>query len=188
LGFTTLSEELAPQQLSEQTSSYFETVTSALAEEGATIDKFIGDSVMAFWGAPKDIDDHPYRACVAALRASRRMERLNAQWAAEGRKPMRTRFGLHSADVVVGNVGSQQRLSYTVMGDGVNVASRVEGLNKQFGSSICMSENIFELVKDRIVVWPLGNAAVKGRKKEIMVYELLGIAGAIDPELVPNAN
>jgi class 3 adenylate cyclase len=187
-GFTTLSEELPPQQLSEQTSSYFETVTSALAEEGATIDKFIGDAVMAFWGAPKDMDDHPYRACVAALRASRRMERLNARWAAEGRKPMRTRFGIHCADVVVGNVGSQQRLSYTVMGDGVNVASRVEGLNKQFGSSICISESIFELVKGRVVTRPLGKVAVKGRKKEIMVYELLGIAGSTNPELVPNAN
>jgi class 3 adenylate cyclase len=184
-GFTTLAEELSPQQLSDQTSSYFETVTSALAEQGATIDKFIGDAVMAFWGAPKDVEDHPYRACVAALRASRRMEQLNARWAAEGRKPMRTRFGLHCADVVVGNVGSQQRLSYTVMGDGVNVASRVEGLNKQFGSSICISESIFELVKGRVVTRPLGNVAVKGRKKEIMVYELLGIAGSTDPELVP---
>jgi class 3 adenylate cyclase len=127
-GFTTLAEGLSPQQLSEQTSSYFETVTAALVEEGATIDKFIGDAVMAFWGAPKEVDDHPYRACVAALRASRRMERQNSRWVAEGRKPMRTRFGIHCADVVVGNVGSRQRLSYTVMGDGVNVASRVEGL------------------------------------------------------------
>ena len=183
-GFTTLSEELPPQQLSEQTSSYFETVTSALAEEGATIDKFIGDAVMAFWGAPKGVDDHPFRACIGALRASRRMERLNARWVAEGRKPMRTRFGLHCADVVVGNVGSQQRLSYTVMGDGVNVASRAEGLNKQFGTSICISESVFELVKDRVVVRPLGSVAVKGRRKEILVYELLGVHGSTDPDLV----
>jgi adenylate cyclase len=186
-GFTTLAEGLSPQQLSEQTSGYFDTVTSALAEEGATIDKFIGDAVMAFWGAPREVDDHPYRACAAALRASRRMERQNASWLAEGRKPMRTRIGIHCDDVVVGNVGSRQRLSYTVMGDGVNVASRVEGLNKQFGTSICISESVFERVKGRAVVRPLGNTAVKGRKKEIPVFELLGIAGSTDPDLAPPA-
>jgi adenylate cyclase len=181
--FTTLAEELTPHQLSEQTAGYFETVTSALVGEGATIDKFIGDSVMAFWGAPREVDDHAFCACVAALRASRRMERLNARWAAEGRKQMRTRFGLHCANVVVGNVGSRDRLSYTVMGDGVNVASRIEGLNKQFGTAICISESIYELVGSRVVARPLGNVPVKGRRKEIMVYELLGIAGSDDPEL-----
>jgi adenylate cyclase len=182
-GFTTLSEELSPQQLSDQTSGYFETVTTALSEEEATIDKFIGDAVMAFWGAPRQVEDHPFRACVAALRASRRMDRLNAVWMKQGRKPMRVRLGLHSADVVVGNVGSRQRLSYTVMGDGVNVASRIEGLNKQFGTSICISESVFEMVKDRVIARPLGSTAVKGRRQEIMVYELRGIAGSDDPEL-----
>ena len=115
------------------------------------------------------------------------MERLNARWTAEGRKPMRTRFGLHCADVVVGNVGSKQRLSYTIMGDGVNVAARMEGLNKQFGTSICISESIFERVQGRVVARSLGSVAVKGRKKEIMVYELLGIAGSTDPDLAPAA-
>ena len=185
-GFTTLSEELSPQQLSEQTSGYFETVTAALVGEKATIDKFIGDAVMAFWGAPKEVDDHPFRACVAALRASRRMNRLNERWMAEGRKPMRTRFGLHCSDVVVGNVGSPDRLSYTVMGDGVNVASRIEGLNKQFGTSICISESVYEIVSSRVIVRPLGLTSVKGRKQEIMVYELLGIQGSADPDLCEN--
>jgi adenylate cyclase len=129
------------------------------------------------------VDDHPYRACEAALRASRRMEQLNARWMTEGRKPMRPRFGLHCAEVVVGNVGSRQRLSYTVTDDGVDVASRVEGLNKQFGTLICVSESVVELVKDRVVVRPLGSVAVKDRKKEVMVYELLGIAGSADMEL-----
>ena len=118
------------QELSAQTSHYFETVTSAVAEEGGTIYKFIGDSVMALWGAPTVTEDHVFRACVAALRASRRMEQVNARWAAEGRKQMRVRFGVHCDTVVVGNVGSRARLSYTVMGDGVNVAARIEGLNK----------------------------------------------------------
>jgi class 3 adenylate cyclase len=182
--FTTIAEQLSSQELSEQTSHYFETVTSAVAEEGGTIDKFIGDCVMALWGAPTVMEDHVFRACVAALRASRRMERLNASWAAEGRKEMRVRIGIHCDTVVVGNVGSRARLSYTVMGDGVNVASRIEGLNKQFGTSICISQNVYDRVSDRIVGRALGRVSVKGRKTEITVYELLGIAGSNDPELI----
>ena len=181
--FTAIAEQLSSGELSEQTSHYFETVTSAVAEEGGTIDKFIGDCVMALWGAPTAGENHVFRACVAALRAHRRMERLNASWAAEGRKQMRVRIGLHCDTVVVGNVGSRARLSYTVMGDGVNVASRIEGLNKQFGTSICISENVYDQVSDLIVARALGRASVKGRKTEIMVYELLGIAGSNDPEL-----
>ena len=181
--FTTVAEQLSSQELSEQTSLYFETVTSAVAEEGGTIDKFIGDCVMALWGAPSDMENHVFRACVAALRAHRRMERLNASWAAEGRKQMRVRVGLHCDTVVVGNIGSRARLSYTVMGDGVNVAARIEGLNKQFGTSICISENVYERVSDLIVARALGRVSVKGRKTEIIVYELLGIAGSNDPEL-----
>jgi class 3 adenylate cyclase len=182
--FTTIAEQLSSQELSEQMSHYFETVTSAVAEESGTIDKFIGDCVMALWGAPTVMEDHVFRACVAALRASRRMERLNASWAAEGRKEMRVRIGIHCDTVVVGNVGSRARLSYTVMGDGVNVASRIEGLNKQFGTSICISQNVYDRVSDRIVSRALGRVSVKGRKTEIMVYELLGIAGSNDPELI----
>jgi len=181
--FTTIAEQLSPQELSEQTSRYFETVTSAVAEEGGTIDKFIGDSVMAFWGAPTATDDHVFRACVAALKASRRMKQLNDQWAREGRTQMHVRFGVHCDIVVVGNVGSPERLSYTVMGDGVNVASRIEGLNKRFGTSICISENVHDQVCGRIVARPLGRVPVKGRRTEIMVYELLGIDGTGDPEL-----
>jgi class 3 adenylate cyclase len=181
--FTAIAEQLSSRELSEQTSHYFEMVTSAVAEEGGTIDKFIGDCVMALWEAPTAGDNHVFRACVAALRANRRMERLNASWAAEGRKQMRVRIGLHCDTVVVGNVGSRARLSYTVMGDGVNVASRIEGLNKQFGTSICISENVYDQVSDLIVARALGRVPVKGRKSEIMVYELLGIAGNNDPEL-----
>ena len=181
--FTTIAEQLSSRELSEQTSHYFEVVTSAVAEEGGTIDKFIGDCVMALWGAPTAGENHVFRACVAALKAHRRMERLNASWAAEGRKQMRVRIGLHCDTVVVGNVGSRARLSYTVMGDGVNVASRIEGLNKQFGTSICISENVYDQVSDLIVARALGRVSVKGRKTEIMVYELLGIAGSNDPEL-----
>jgi len=182
-GFTSLAEQLAPHQLTEQTSRYFENVTGAVAEEQGTIDKFIGDSVMAFWGAPAALDDHAFHACRAALRARHRMVRLNAEWAGTGRKPMRVRIGVHCGDVVVGNVGSPQRLSYTVMGDGVNIASRVEGLNKQFGTTICISDDVRHQVGDRVVSRPMQLLSVRGRTGRFVVHELLGIAGSDDPEL-----
>jgi adenylate cyclase len=181
--FTSISEQLTPQELSTQTSSYFGLVTSAIAGEHGTIDKFIGDSVMAFWGAPQPVDDHVYLACVAALRANGRMRRLNADWSAEGGTPMRVRIGVHCADVVVGNVGSAERLSYTVMGDGVNIASRIEGLNKEFGTSVCIGDSVHAEVGGRLVARPIRRVAVRGRSARIMVYELMGIAGSADPEL-----
>jgi adenylate cyclase len=182
-GFTTLAEQLAPHELTEQTSRYFENVTGAVAEEQGTIDKFIGDSVMAFWGAPAALDDHAFHACRAALRARHRMVRLNVEWAGTGRKPMRVRIGVHCGDVVVGNVGSPQRLSYTVMGDGVNIASRVEGLNKQFGTTICISDDVRQQVGDRVVSRPIQLLSVRGRTGRFVIHELLGIAGSDDPEL-----
>jgi class 3 adenylate cyclase len=181
--FSTIAETMPPQELSDQASRYFEIVTGAVAEEHGTVDKFIGDSVMAFWGAPTAVEDHVYRACLAALKASYRMKRRNREWAHVGLKQMKVRFGVHCADVVVGSVGSPERLSYTVMGDGVNVASRMEGLNKNYGTAICISESVHELVADRVLARPIRRLSVKGRSGTFLVYELLGITGDSDPEL-----
>ena len=104
------------------------------------------------------------------------MEKVNEAWRAEGRPSIRMRIGLNCANVLVGNVGSSERLSYTVMGDGVNVAARLEGMNKIFGTTICISDSVFEAVRSEIVARPLRKVQVKGRKHEFMVYELLGIA------------
>jgi len=187
-GFTTLAEQLAPHELTEQTSRYFENVTGAIAEEQGTIDKFIGDSVMAFWGAPAELEDHVFHACCAALRARHRMARLSMESARIGRKPMRVRIGVHCGDVVVGNVGSPERLSYTVMGDGVNIASRLEGINKQFGSTICISDAVLKQVGDRVVCRPLELLSVRGRSGRFVIHELMGIAGSNDPELAASAD
>jgi class 3 adenylate cyclase len=181
--FSAVSERILPADLMRQVSTYFEEVTHAVTAESGTIDKFIGDSVMAFWNAPTATEDHVYRACRAAVRAAARLRALNDKWRQDGRPPMRVRIGMNCADVVVGNVGSSDRLSYTAMGAGVNVASRLEGLNKIFHTTICISDSVYDEVSDRIVARPLRPVSVKGRQSRFMVYELLGIRDALDAEL-----
>ena len=158
-------------------------MSGAISEEGGTVDKFIGDGVMAFWNAPVQRPDHVLRACAGALRAARRMERVNDAWEAEGRPRIKIRIGLNCAAVLVGNVGSSTRLSYTALGDGVNVAARLEGVNKQFGTTICISDSIYDQLRTEILVRPLKPVQVKGRKTEFMIYELLALRASDDPEL-----
>ena len=181
--FSTHSETLAPNDLLMQISTYLEQVSGAIAEEGGTVDKFIGDGVMAFWNAPVHCPDHVLRGCAGALRAARRMERVNDAWEAEGRPRIRIRIGLNCANVLVGNVGSSTRLSYTALGDGVNVAARLEGINKLFGTTICISDSIYDQVQAEILARPLKRVQVKGRKTEFMIYELLAVRDSEDPEL-----
>ena len=183
--FSSHAETLAPDDLLIQISAYLEEVSSAISHEGGTIDKFIGDGVMAFWNAPVERHDHVLRACAAALRAARRMERVNDVWKLEGRPRIRLRIGLNCASVLVGNVGSSTRLNYTALGDGVNVASRLEGLNKLFGTTICISDSIYDQAKTDLLARPLRRVQVKGRQTEFMVYELLGLATSEDPEVRP---
>lgn len=174
-GFSSLAEVTPTRELLETVSAYLELVTLAVKEEKGTIDKFIGDAVMAFWGAPVIVTDHSYRACVAAVRSQRRMAILNARLAETGKGPLTVRIGIHSDQVLVGNIGSLERLSYTVMGDGVNIASRLEGINKDFGTSICVSNAVFKESGERLWMRPIDLVAVKGRKGEFLIYELLGI-------------
>jgi class 3 adenylate cyclase/ABC-type nitrate/sulfonate/bicarbonate transport system substrate-binding protein len=181
--FSSHSETLAPDDLLVQISTYLEEVSSAISEEGGTVDKFIGDGVMAFWNAPVQRPDHVLRGCAAALRAARRMERVNDAWEAEGRPRIHIRIGLNCANVLVGNVGSSNRLSYTALGDGVNVAARLEGINKQFGTTICISDSIYDQAKADILARPIKRVQVKGRKTEFLIYELLAIRAGDDPDL-----
>jgi class 3 adenylate cyclase len=181
--FSSHSETLAPDDLLVQISTYLEEVSSAISEEGGTVDKFIGDGVMAFWNAPVERPDHVLRACAAAVRAVRRMERVNDAWEAEGRPRINVRIGLNCANVLVGNVGSSNRLSYTALGDGVNVAARLEGINKQFGTTICISDSIYDQAKADILARPIKRVQVKGRKTEFMIYELLALRTSDDPDL-----
>ena len=184
-GFSTLSEELPTQTLLLRVSRHLELVTRSVNLEHGTIDKFIGDGVMAFWGAPSLLEDHAWRACVAALRIQKGMDVLNDSWRAEGSRPLRVRIGIHSDAVLVGNIGSLERMSYTVMGDGVNIAARLEGINKEFRTSICISHAVFKEAGERLCVRPIDEVAVKGRRGLIPIYELMGAYGAGE-ELEPS--
>jgi adenylate cyclase len=180
--FSTWAEATPAQALLERVSAYFEAVTLAVNAEEGTIDKFIGDGVMAFWGAPALLDDHAYRACVAALRARQRMAEVNREWQAQGLNTLHMRVGIHSDAVLVGNMGSSERMSYTVMGDGVNLAARLEGVNKEFGTAICVSHAVFREAGERLWLRRIGVVTVKGRRADMQVYELLGTRGG-DPAL-----
>jgi class 3 adenylate cyclase len=182
-GFTALSEGRLPYDVVFVLNRYFAAIGLAVESAGGRVDKFIGDGIMAFWGAPIALEDHVLRACVGALRAARRMQQVNDDWRRQGKPSFRLRIGLNSASVLVGNVGSTERFSYTVMGDGVNVAARLEGMNKGFGTTICISDSVFDAVAREIVARPLRRVQVKGRKQEFMVYELLGMVDSDDPEL-----
>lgn len=171
--FSTLAQSVSAESLLEDTTTYFSIATEAITRHGGTVDKFIGDAVMGFWGAPERVEDHAVRACRAALDIVRGLERANREWSSKGKKTLRVRVGVNSALVLVGNIGSAERLSYTAIGDGVNVASRLEGKNKELGSTICISDTTYQLAKEHIVVRPLQPVSVKGRTGEFMVYELL---------------
>lgn len=184
-GFSALSERLPSHTLLQQVSAYLSLVSEVVESELGTVDKFIGDGTMAFWGAPERVPDHAWHACVAALRIQRGMAMLNRQWVANGLEPLNVRIGLHSDSVLVGNIGSVERMSYTVLGDGVNVAAYIEGANKAFGTSICVSQAVVREAGHRLCIRPLDHVSVKTRQSSILVYELLGAHGA-EPELEPD--
>lgn len=177
-GFSALAERIASRDLLQRVSIMLEVVTRSVHVERGTIDKFMGDGVMAFWGAPAPLDDHAWHACVAALCVQRDMEAHNKVWRAEDAPEMRLRIGIHSDAVLVGNVGSHERMSYTVLGDGVNIAARLEALNKEYGTFVSISHDTFQEAGDRLCVRPIDDVTVKGRRAHITVYELFGVYGA----------
>jgi adenylate cyclase len=172
-GFTGMSERLG-DRIIPLLSRYFDMVSNEVQSYGGTIDKFIGDAVMAFWGAPKANAAHALDCCRAAL-ACQLAIRASGLTDDAG-NPLRIRIGINSGDMVVGNIGSQIRLNYTVIGDAVNIASRLEGTNKVYGSDIILGPETRRLAGDQIRVRELDRLAVYGRAGGLQIYELLGIA------------
>jgi adenylate cyclase len=169
----------------EQLGEYFEAMSSTLKQQPpGTLDKFIGDSIMAFWGAPESNPDHAIAACRAALACQQALKPLHEKWTREGKPLFYQRIGINSGEVIVGNMGSASRLNYTVVGDTVNTASRFEGLNKLYGTRIIIGESTRQRVDEHFVMRPLDLVSVKGSTKGVRIYELMAEAAGADARIL----
>jgi adenylate cyclase len=170
--FTTMTEQSDPVELIALLNDYLTAMTEIIFKHDGIVDKFIGDGILAYWGAFTPGKNHALLAARAALEMTRRLEELNRQWQAAGRQPIAIGIGLNTGEVIFGNVGSGKKIEFTVIGDAVNLASRLEGLNKQFGTSIIISDATRIRLGDAAVVRPLGGVQVKGKTVETKVFEL----------------
>ncbi len=176
-GFTTLSETMAPEAVAAILSEYFDAMTAVIFKYRGMINDFVGDAVMAIFGAPLADREHAPHAVRAAIEMDEALARLNALWELQGLPRLRMGIGIHSGEVFAGNVGGRSRVKYTIVGDTVNVASRVEGLNKEVGTTILITEATRRLLGDRVETRDLGPRAVKGRTELVHVHELLAVVG-----------
>jgi len=181
-GFTTLSENMTPQELVNHLNVYLTAMTDLILEYGGTLDKYVGDEIMCFWGAPIPQEDHAILACKCALKQMEKLRELNEQWP-ENRR-INIGIGLNSGIMTVGNMGSPGRMNYTLMGDNVNLGARLEGTNKQYGTGIIISEFTYGLVKDHFIVRELDNIRVKGKNKPVLIYELVDTIDSLNPPVL----
>jgi adenylate cyclase len=177
--FTAFSERLPPKQLVAVLNEYFTPMTNIIQEHRGALDKFIGDAVMAFWGAPLPLENHAQYACEAALKMKEALVSLREGWSQRNFPILTARMGIHSGPVVAGNVGSRERFNYTVLGDTVNLASRLEGANKLYGTTILISEDTFRLAGPAFLARELDSIRVKGRQTPVRIYELTGKRGEV---------
>jgi adenylate cyclase len=173
-GFTTISEKMTPEDLVHFLNEYLTAMTNLVFKYDGLLDKYMGDAIMAVFGAPLDQPDHAVRACRTALGMMEELKTLQKKWAEDGRPFLNIGIGINSGDMVVGNMGSDMRFDYTVMGDSVNLGSRLEGINKEYGTNIVISEYTYAAIKDVLLCRELDSVRVKGKKLPVKIYELLG--------------
>ena len=179
-GFTTLSERLSPSELSARLGKYFSAMLQELMAERGTLDKLIGDAIMVYFGCPIADGRHAQQACRGALAMQRRMIELNAQWAAAGLPQLRTRVGVNTGRAVAGNMGTETIFNYTILGDCVNLASRLEGVNKEYGTLVLVGEDTWTRVKEDFEGRELDWIRVKGKTRPVAIFELAAEGGALD--------
>ncbi|OGQ60280.1 MAG: hypothetical protein A3J24_06770 [Deltaproteobacteria bacterium RIFCSPLOWO2_02_FULL_53_8] len=173
-GFTTLSEGLKPDALVKLINDYLTPMTDLIMKNDGTIDKYMGDAIMAFWNAPLDQPEHPKMACRTALEMLKKLDELSPVWEAAGIKKFDIGIGISTGRAIVGNMGSNQRFDYTVMGDTINLGSRLEGLNKEYGTHIIVPKFTYLDVKAEFVLRELDYVRVKGKDQPIQIFELMG--------------
>lgn len=174
-GFTSISERLTPEELVEHLNIYLQAMTDIVIKYYGTLDKYVGDEIMAFWGAPIEMEDHPLKACRAGIEMMAVLHEMNKKWDQEGKPRLDIGIGINTGDMVVGNMGSSSRMDYTLMGDNVNLGARLEGTNKVYRTNIIISEFTYEYVKDHVIVRELDVIKVKGKERQVKIYELIDL-------------
>ena len=172
--FTTIAEGLTPEDLVHLLNAYLTAMTDIVFKYNGTLDKYMGDAIMAIYGAPLDLPDHPIKACQSALEMMKELKILNQKWIGEGKQPINIGIGVNTGPMMVGNMGSDQRFDFTVMGDSVNLGSRLEGANKSYKTNIIISEFTFERVKNEFTCMELDSVRVKGKEQPVKIYNLTG--------------
>ena len=171
-GFTSVSERGEPEEIVAQLNEYFSRMVPVVFAHRGTVDKFVGDMIMALFGAPLVDPQHAEHAVQTAVAMVEELHRMNAEWAAAGRPTLDIGIGINSGDMVAGNIGSETIMSYTVIGDNVNLGSRLESLNKQFGSRIIISAATRQRLQGRYDIRPLGGVTVKGKTQSVDIFEV----------------
>jgi len=174
-GFSSFSENLSPEQLTQLLNTYLTAMTAIIHEEGGTIDKYEGDAIIAFWNAPLPVPDHAQRAVRTAIRCQQKLEEIRPELREKFGYELFMRIGVNTGPVVVGNMGSEQRFDYTVLGDAANLASRLEGINKVFGTYTMISEKTRNLLGPDFPARELSRVTVVGREEPVRVYEPMTI-------------
>jgi len=182
--FTTISEGLTPEELVHLLNEYLTVMTDIVFKHDGTLDKYMGDAIMALYGAPLEIPDHPARACHSALEMMEGLKTLNEDWISQGKVPLDIGIGINTGMMMAGNMGSDQRFDYTVMGDHVNLGSRLEGANKSYKTNILVSEFTYERVKDEFVCMELDSVRVKGKTLPVNIYQLIGERAYVSQEQI----
>jgi len=189
--FTTLSEELAPEVLIKQLNEYLSAMTNIVMRNEGTLDKYVGDAIVAYFGAPVSQENHAVKACQTALEMRIALQNLHDKWNKEGKKLLDFRAGINTGEVIVGNVGSEKRFDYTIIGDTVNLGSRLEGANKKYETHLMISESTKAKINDEFITRELDIIIPKGKKKPVRVYELLarkGVLSEIGLKLIESYN
>ncbi|MEM6277845.1 MAG: adenylate/guanylate cyclase domain-containing protein [Verrucomicrobiota bacterium] len=186
-GFTSISESMTPEKLTAHMAEYFDAMIEVITEHRGTVDKLIGDAIVAFWGAPRENSDHARDAVLAAKHCEEALRGLQSRWESQGLPHLPTRYGISTGEVMVGNVGSVNRLSYTALGDSVNLASRLEGANKQYGTRIIAAEDSMNRAGEDFLWRKLDRVRVVGKSEPELIFEFLGDRSTVASEKIEEA-